>query len=260
MNRFIFFCLFALSFKFQTALAQNTIDCDAIYAKRGALLFQSADCYEKLYINKNITAEVYFEHVFTALSTAVLDFEKKPEEKIAIDKALVAVEEVKKVLGEKAYYNYWKAVWISFEAALKDRGSLVPTTMFGRISTIQTLLKSSINENPSLHFYGPHRVLGLMHTQMPKIAGGDKKYAEELLRIAYINRPQYHSHPYSYANILYINGKNTESKKILNQFLATPDVNFENNPNESLRTLLPEIQKEKSKAIELLKVISEEEG
>lgn len=241
------FLLFSLS-----ASADPISDCDAQYALRGQALLEAASCYTKLDPALIIHNEIYFERLLTTLSTAVGEFSKKPEERVAIDQALLVLDQVKFTLGEKAFYNYWKAVWISFDAVEKDRGSLLPTTMFGRISTIQDLLTSAIKENPTIHFYGPHRVLGLMHTQMPKIAGGDKKYAEQLLATAYTNQPSYFSNVYSYANILFVNGKNQEALDILNRFLQTPDSYYEvYSPNVS-RSLSVEILAEKEKARKLL--------
>jgi hypothetical protein len=234
------------------AFANNLADCDADYARRGVALFQAFNCYSGLEKNKIISNETYFERAFTTLSAAVNEFSKKPEERKAIDQALVVLEQVKLSLGEKAFYNYWKAVWISFDAVEKDRGSLLPTTMFGRISTIQNLLTSAIKEDPSTHFYGPHRVLGLMHTQMPKIAGGDKKYAEQLLATAYAQQPNYFSNVYSYANILYVNGKNSEALVVLNQFMQTPDAYFEVYAPNASQSLAPEIKAEKAKAQKLI--------
>lgn len=234
-------------------------DCDSMYSKRDAYLLSAQDCYQNLYSNKIITNDVFFDRSFINLSTTVVFFEKKNEERTAIDKAFVVLDNVKKVYGENPYYNYWKAVWISFDALQKDRGQLIPTYLFSQLGTIQNLLKSAASSDPAIHFYGPHRVLGVLHTQMPKIAGGDKKYAEQMLKISYTARPYYYSNPYSYANILYINGNIAVAKTILNSFLATPNEKLESFPNEPLRSFKPEIEKEKIKAQELLDIIKNEE-
>lgn len=244
----------------QISFAQGLLmfDCDNLYAKRGLDLFKASACYSQLEKNKIISSEIYFERAFTTLSSAVSEFVKKPEERKSIDEALLILDQVKNKTGEHALYNYWKAVWISFDAVEKDRGSLLPTTMFGRIGTIQDLLAAAIKEDPSIHFFGPERVLGLMHTQMPKIAGGDKKYAEQLLKSAFTNQPRYFSNVYNYANILYLNGKTNEAKKVLTDFVNSPDAYYEIYAPEIARSLLPEIKNEKIKAQKLITEIDSE--
>jgi hypothetical protein len=257
MLRFIFFVSVLLTSVY--GFCQNLNDCDLFYSQRGSQLTKAQDCYQELDKAKTISKEVFFDRSFTNLSTMVSLFEKQREERQAIDKAFILLDDVKKQFGQNAYYNYWTAVWTSFDAIQKDRGALIPTNLFSQISTIQNLLKSAINLDPTIHYYGPHRVLGIMHTQMPKIAGGDKKYSEQLLKTAYDQQPFYHGNPFAYANILYINGRNDEAKAVLQNFLINPNEKYETYLNEPLRSLALEIQKEKIKAQDLLKTIAEEE-
>lgn len=252
-----FVCFLLLAFP-SIALSQTIADCDLMYSKRGASLLTAQDCYEKTYESKSITAEEFFDRSFINLSAAAAFFEKKAEERSVIDRAFVVLEKVKSINGENAYYNYWKAVWISLDAVQKDRGSLIPTNLFAQVGPIQNLLKSALTEDPSIHEYGPHRVLGVLHTQMPKIAGGDKKYAEQMLKTAYTERPNYYSNPYAYANILYINGSTEQAQNILNDFVAKPNSTFEVYPDNSLRSLNMEIENEKQKALKLLNIIADE--
>lgn len=238
---------------------QTIDDCDLLYSKREYNLITAQDCYQNLYTQNKLSHDEFFDRSFINLSTAVSFFEKKAEERMVLDKAFVILNTVKNIYGENSYYNYWKAVWVSFDALEKDRGKMIPTYLFTQIGTIQNLLKSSANTQPSIHFYGPYRVLGLLHTQMPKIAGGDKKYAEQMLKLSFTADPYYHSNPYAYANILYINGKLENAKDILNTFIKTPNEKYESFPNEPLRSFNLEIQKEKAKAQELLKIIIDEE-
>jgi hypothetical protein len=256
MSKFVCFLVLLLP---TMAFSQTVVDCDFLYSQRGANLLAAQDCYEKNHENKLLGSEDFFDRSFTNLSTAVAFFEKKAEERLVIDKAFLVLEQAKAFYGESSYYNYWKAVWISFDALEKDRGKLIPTYLFSQIGAIQNLLKSALNEDPTTHFFGPHRVLGVLHTQMPKIAGGDKKYAEQMLKNSYTARPHYHSNPYAYANILYINGQASQAQGILNKFLATPNSAYEPYPNEVLRSLNIEIEIEKKKAQELLNIISDEE-
>jgi hypothetical protein len=239
--------------------SQELIDCDQMYSKRGSALLSAQNCYQSLLFSKKISHDVFFDRSFTNLSTAIIFFEKKAEERSILNAALDVLEMVKNVYGENSYYNYWKAVWVSFDALEKDRGKLIPTYLFSQIGNIQNLLKSAAQTDPTIHFYGPHRVLGVLHTQMPKIAGGDKKYAEQMLKTSYTERPFYYSNPYSYANILYINGQNESAQKILTLFIATPNEKYESFPNEAFRSLNPEIVIEKKKAKELLDIINDEE-
>ena len=242
-----------------TGFAQTLSDCDLLYSKRGLDLIPAQDCYQNLYTQNKISNADFFERSFTTLSTAITFFEKKTEERMILEKAFVILDTVKNAYGENSYYNYWKAVWVSFDALEKDRGKMIPTYLFSQIGTIQSLLKFAAQNDAEIDFYGPHRVLGILHTQMPKIAGGDKKYAELLLKRSYEAHPDYHSHPYVYANILYINGKTDEAKTILTLFLDTPNEKYESFANEPLRSFNLEIQKEKDKAQELLNIIIDEE-
>jgi len=242
-----------------TSFSQTISDCDKLYSQREYNLISAQDCYQKFFNQNKISNDDFFDRSFANLSTAIIFFEKKAEERIVLDKAFIILDLVKNVYGENSYYNYWKAVWISFDALQKDRGKLIPTYLFSQIGTIQNLLKNSANTDPTIHFYGPHRVLGILHTQMPKIAGGDKKYAEQMLNISYTARPYFISNPYAYANILYINGKNENAKTVLETFMATPNEKYESYPNEPLRSLSLEIQKEKEKAQELLTILADDE-
>ena len=104
----------------------------------------------------------------------------------------------------------------------------------------------------SLHFYGPARVLGIMNTKMPALVGGDKVLAENLLRNSYQQAPELSSNHVAYARILIINGKDSEAKTVLNEFLNLSDDQLNPYPGQALRALTEEIAKDRSEAKDML--------
>jgi hypothetical protein len=113
-----------------------------------------------------------------------------------------------------------------------------------------------MQKDSSIHFFGPHRVMGMMHTQMPAIAGGDKLLAEKLLKEAYEKEPVFSMNHLAYARILDVNGKTDEAILVLNRLLSTPDAELNPPSSEPLLSLLPEITKDKADARKLLDDLS----
>lgn len=237
----------------------GTEACDELYSHRGSDSLQAYQCYlpllkdpEKASIQKDI-----YQRMFIALSAVINDLPKTTYEKTAISNGLSLVNDYNSVYGANADYYYWKSCFVSFDVLEKDRGAIIPTHMFGVLGTLQDLLQSAIKLDPSVHFYGPMRVLGMMHTQMPMIVGGDKTLAEKMLREAYAKMPLFSINNLAFAKILDVNGKSAEAIKVLNQFLSTPNEAFNPYPEQPLLNLLPETLKDKAEAQKLLNDINE---
>jgi len=187
-----------------------------------------------------------------ALSALVNDHPKTEAEGNAIAKALPAIEAFGKFAPESSDFFYWRAVFTSFDAIRKDRGSVLPRHLFAVIRPIQDDLRRAIERDPSVHVYGPHRVLGIMHTQMPGIVGGDKTLAEKMLKEAYTRAPQISLNHLAYARILQVNGKDELAKEVVTKFLARPDSELDPYPAEPLRSVIPELVKDRSEARKIL--------
>jgi hypothetical protein len=243
-----------------TAQASTLADCDLLYSHRGSDALKSADCYQELVTGSEAGSEdqkKIFVRSFVALSSVVNDYPKTKIEREAIDKGLALVKELSKNFPDSADLPYWRACMVSFDVFQKDRGAAIPTHTFRAIGAIQSDLRLAIQKDSSIHFFGPPRVLGIMHTQMPAIAGGDKTLAEKLLKEAHTKAPGFSMNHLSYARILDVNGKNDDAIKVLQKMIETPDNFFNPYLNEPLLSLQLEITKDKKAAAELLKDISE---
>lgn len=238
----------------QTLTSAEILKCDGLYAKRGAALTEATACYQAQLATHSGTAKVaVYERAFIALSAVVTGQPKTPAERQAIDTAQQLLESMKAELENSGEYKYWHAVFLSFDAIQRDRGAMLPRAMFRVLKTIQAQLRQAMESTPATHLHGPARVLGLMHTQMPGIVGGDKVLAEKLLKAAYEGSPAMAANQYAYANILSVNGKRADARRVLERFVAMSASELDPYPGEPLRRPTSvEIDGEKQKARELL--------
>ncbi len=227
--------------------------CDQLYSLRGANLPASVECYEKLRVELPLDQrESVYERQFIALSAMVNDSPKTQTEVDAIRKAMELLGRYSREVSESAGLFYWRAVFVSFDAMQKDRGQALPRTLFGVLRSIQDDLRKAISLNAPLHSHGPARVLGTMHTQMPAIVGGDKSLAEKTLLDALKGSPSMCANHLAYAKILQVNGKKNEARTVLNRFLSMSDRELDPYPEEPLRNLKPEIERDRKAARDLL--------
>jgi hypothetical protein len=147
---------------------------------------------------------------------------------------------------------------MSFDAIQRDRGSMLPRHLFAVLKSIQEDLRQAISIDPKVHLYGPNRVLGIMHTQMPGIVGGDKVLAEKMLLESYQKAPALSINHVAYGKILMVNGKTTEAKAVFTRFLALPDSALDPYPGEPLRNLNPELNRDRKAVKGLLDQLSGE--
>jgi hypothetical protein len=235
-------------------------ECDRMYSNRGDRLIPAAQCYQTaLSTASDNEKRTVFERAFIALSAAVNDGPKTQAETDAIALGLKLVGEFEKVAPGTADLAYWRAVFVSFDAMRKDRGAVLPKNLFAVLKSLQQDLRSAISLDPKIHVYGPSRVLGIMHTQMPGIVGGDKSLAENLLLEAYQRAPELSGNHVAYAKILMVNGKDTQAKMVLERFLAAKDQDLDPYPSEPLRTVKPELERDRKTAKSMLQELNEEE-
>ena len=237
------------------ASASNLTDdpCDTLYSHRGSDLMAAVDCYRGGLSATSVEAQVkLYEKSFIALSAIINDSPKTQAEIDAIARGLKLIEEFSRAYSDTAQFFYWRGVFTSFDAVQKDRGSVLPRNMFAVLKSLQQDLRQAIVLDPTIHVYGPNRVLGIMHTQMPGIVGGDKTLAETLLAEAYSKAPQICSNHTAYAKILIVNGKDALAKDVLNKFLALTDADLNPYPNEPLRNLNPENARDRKVAQAML--------
>jgi hypothetical protein len=234
--------------------------CDQIYSARGDRLIPAAQCYQgALATASDADKKTVLERAFIALSAAVNDGPKTQAEIDAIALGLKLVGELERATPGSADLAYWRAVFVSFDAMRKDRGSVLPKNLFAVLKSLQQDLRSAISLDPKIHVYGPHRVLGIMHTQMPGIVGGDKSLAENLLLEAYQRAPELSGNHVAYAKILMVNGKDGQAKMVLERFLAAKDSDLDPYPSEPLRGVKPELERDRKTAKTMLQELNEDE-
>ena len=230
--------ILVLFFTLNLAQAEDLKSCDEAYA-RNEQLFKVTACYEKLLHEQSTLPELnkkqIYERLFITLSAVVIRNPKTDLERSAIEKAQVLLEKFSKEYSGTADSYYWYAVWLSFQVKMQDRGAMIPRRTFAAISKIQNALSQAIQLDPTLHLYGPSRVYGIMHTQMPGIAGGDKVLAEKLLRDAYEHAQSLSANHLAYAKILNINGKTELAIQVLEKFIYLKDSELNPYPTEPLR-------------------------
>ncbi len=251
----IFGLLFGVVF---SAQASVLTDCDQLYSHRGDDALKAADCYQSLIVgaSDSIEQKKIYTRTFIALSSVINGMPKTASERKAIDLGLAMVKEFSKSFSDTSDFFYWRACMVSFDVFQKDRGAVIPTHTFRALGAIQSDLRVAMQKDSSIHFFGPLRVMGMMHTQMPAIAGGDKVLAEKLLKEAYEKEPGFSMNHLAYARILDVNGKTDEAIAVLNRMLSAPDSTFNPYASEPLLSLLPEITKDKVDAKTLLDDIS----
>jgi hypothetical protein len=240
--------------------AADLQDCDRLYSHRGTDALLAADCYQQIAVTTDAGTELQkqiYERSFVALSSVVSDWPKTKAERDAIDRGLQLVKEFAVNFKDSADLPYWRACMTSFDVFQKDRGAAIPTHTFRALGEIQSDLRLAIQRNSSIHFFGPLRVMGMMHTQMPAIAGGDKTLAQKLLKEAYQKAPNFSLNHLAYARILDVNGKTDEAMNVLQQMLNLPDASMDPYFADPLLTLLPEVKKDKQAAQALLDDLSE---
>ncbi len=121
-------------------------------------------------------------------AVAAYESEKNTEiKKQTVESALKLLEEN----SDYAYLSYWKAVFLTFDSELRDKGRLIPFSIIGRLSEIKTLLEKANQEYPSYHHHAPARTLGIMYLKMPSITGGSYKKSLEFLESAYAGAPDF---------------------------------------------------------------------
>ncbi len=227
--------------------------CDQLYSLRGANLPSAVECYEKLREEFPLDQrEGIYERQFIALSAMVNDSPKTQAEIDAIRRASELIGRYSREFPNSAGLFYWRAVFVSFDAMQKDRGQALPRTLFGVLRAIQDDLRKAISLNGAIHSHGPARVLGTMHTQMPAIVGGDKSLAEKTLLDALRGSPSMCANHLAYAKILQVNGKKNDARAVLTRFLSMSDSELDPYPGEPLRSLKPEIERDRKGARDLL--------
>lgn len=255
----------AFAFALSAQAELNPMDlknCDTLYFLGGEKLFESVDCAMALLPQAENSAEqkLLYERAFISLSLVVNMAPKTPSERTAIERALLLLKKMSTTLTSSADYAYWTAVFTSFNAVMLDRGSVVPLKMFAAIRSIEENLNLAITREAFIHGMGPKRVLGIMNTQMPAIAGGDKALAENMLKDAYQRAPEFSINHVEYARILYVNGKTNDARDVLERFLALDSSALNPYLNEPLRAPRVELARDRKEAQSILTSIDEDEA
>lgn len=252
MKFLVVFGMVSLSLSAQAADLKN---CDQLYSHRGNDALLAADCYQQIAVASDAGSDLQkriYERSFIALSSVVSDWPKTKLERDAIDRGLQLVKEFTQNFKESADLPYWRACMVSFDVFQKDRGSAIPVHTFRALGEIQSDLRLAIQRDSSIHFHGPLRVLGMMHTQMPAIAGGDKTLAQKLLKDAYQKAPNFSLNHLAFARILDVNGNTAEAVNVLKKMLAQSEASLDPYSTDPLLTLFPEVKKDKQAAQTLL--------
>ncbi|KYG65698.1 hypothetical protein AZI86_01075 [Bdellovibrio bacteriovorus] len=112
------------------------------------------------------------------------DFEEKKK----------SVESILALLDENpdfSYRHYWRAVFLTFQCELADKGRIIPGCIISELSNIKSLLFHAHKEYPEYYHYAPARTLGIMYLKMPAIVGGSNKKAIAYLKEATEGAPDF---------------------------------------------------------------------
>lgn len=258
----LFFNVLLLVFVFltqllsQVAKAQSLTPCEAVYSQRPNLekVKESIECFVGEAAQANSGSDQRIQSLAHAALASVWISNKFPKTELEpqfIQRGFLIVQQMQNEFPNAAETFYWRAVFTSSDVRMKDRGAPVPRNTLSALGKIQGDLKAAIKVNPAVHEFGPNRVLGVMHSEMPAIAGGDKQYAEQNLKIALEGAPRTAMNYRYYANILRINKKNQQARELIESFLnMKPE---ELNPFDRPELLpVQEIQDEKNEAKKIL--------
>ena len=244
--------LILILFLAQSAQATLFQECETQYATRSNLI-AAADCF----IQTSGHSLDGYQRAFMVLASIVTENLDHHEDKEAIRKALLVLEGAPSLVRNTGEFAYWKAVFISFKVQQQDRNSLIPRHTMSSISEIKSLLRLAVAKSPTVHAYGPQRVLGIINTEMPVIVGGDRSYAEEMLQVSYQKGQALSANHLAYAKILMVRGKKEMGKTILKSFLSVPDQKLNLFENEPLMFPRLEVARDRAEAQKLLEEMGE---
>jgi tetratricopeptide (TPR) repeat protein len=237
----IFPRVLALSLLFAAPFAYAD-DCAELYAKRAESPVEAARaarCYSELEPSL-FTAE----RASMALSWAI---RAKTDRKIRLAQAEFGLTLAEKWIALSIPSGaYWRSVFSTFEANIRDGKSPIPTHMMKALSGIKADLRSAREGTPGTHFHGPARVLGIIDLSAPKIAGGDPERAYQFLEEARLASPESTLNQLWVAKALIKLRRTEEARVLLQSLVALP-------PSKVDPDWVPETREDQAEAAELLK-------
>jgi tetratricopeptide (TPR) repeat protein len=125
--------------------------------------------------------------------------------------------------------TYWRSVFTTFEANVKDEGAPLPTHMLRALPKIKADLRSALKERPDTHFFGPTRVLGVIDLSAPVIVGGDSERAFRFIGEAFAASPRSTLNQIWYSKALIRLRRESEAKDILRRIVELSPRDFDPN-------------------------------
>ncbi len=212
-----------------TSFAQQS-SCDESYSKRAESFDyaeQAYECYRNEFMSGTQASKLDSLEGAALSAVWIVNRTKNSEEKAKWTfNGQVISELILKIFPNHGAGQYWKAVFLTFDAKNKDGNSILPKNMLMALPAIKQNLIDAKKLNENVHAHGPHRVYGIMHMQMPTIVGGDDQIALQDLRLAYVKDPLFSANIVAYAKILIKTNDTMNAKNLLTDFLSSPVNDF----------------------------------
>ena len=199
-------------------------ECDALFERRGespAQALQAGQCFLAL-----PTADLV-DLTFAArgMSFSYLRAKTRPERELAIAEGLKVATRMES-LGYAAAF-YWKAVFISFDANLKDEGAVLPRQILARLPELKENLRLALEKDPMTHYAGPSRILGILYLSLPGVLGGDVPKGAALIEDAYREFPNLTQNILWRAKALLKQRRSAEGKALLSRLANLSDAELD---------------------------------
>lgn len=169
------------------AAAAGAAECDAKYLFRADSPERALDAAE-CYLALSPADESSAERASIALTWAIRRGTVKADRAAAVALGSAAADAWTK--AGLAGAPYWRSVFRTFDANLRDEGLRLPIALLRALPDIRKDLREAAKTRPETHGYGPARVQGVIDLSAPAIAGGDPERALAHFRDALDGSPK----------------------------------------------------------------------
>lgn len=216
LQRSIFFvCLFGFILAPWTALASEDTDtclyqADVLFEKRGDLkqALAAADLYKKALAKDPSDEKVALRLVRLLLWVGT---QSEGERELELYRQAVKVaRQAAKAHPSHPGPHYWLGMAYGL---LADRGAVLKS--LGYVKSMRKEMDLLLELDPSYYYGGAYRLLGRLHTRLPRLFGGDRDRAETYLRKAMELGPDFFLNHLFLAGLLQEEGRTQEAAKLL---------------------------------------------
>lgn len=205
------------------SVSASADECATLYARRAATpaeAVSAAECYAKFEVDLDRA-----ERISIALTWAI---------RKSGDKAfrLLQIARGRELSGAwitkpLASAHYWRSVFATFEANVRDEGATLPTHMLRALPRIRADLREAMKSRADTHFFGPARVLGVIDLSAPVIVGGDPERAFRSIGDALAGSPKSTLNQLWYAKALIRLRRVAEARTVLKGIVDLPSRDFD---------------------------------